>query len=69
MFTVAAGAADYRRCWWRWRCEVGSCWIGSMIFAADLVRSVLDLPDDLRNRWAPLPLVMPWMVQPARRIR
>ena len=25
---------------------VGSCWIGSTIFAADLVRQVLDLPQD-----------------------
>ena len=29
---------------------VGSCWIGSTIFAADLVRSELDLPAD----WEPL---------------
>jgi coenzyme F420-0:L-glutamate ligase / coenzyme F420-1:gamma-L-glutamate ligase len=29
---------------------VGSCWIGSTIFAADLVRDVLDLPGD----WEPL---------------
>ena len=30
--------------------EVGSCWIGSTIFAADLVRAQLALPDD----WEPL---------------
>ncbi len=30
--------------------EVGSCWIGSTIFVADLVRAELDLPDD----WEPL---------------
>ena len=30
--------------------EVGSCWIGSTIFAPDLVRSQLDLPAD----WEPL---------------
>jgi coenzyme F420-0:L-glutamate ligase/coenzyme F420-1:gamma-L-glutamate ligase len=29
---------------------VGSCWIGSTIFAADLVRDELALPQD----WAPL---------------
>jgi coenzyme F420-0:L-glutamate ligase / coenzyme F420-1:gamma-L-glutamate ligase len=29
---------------------VGSCWIGSTIFAADLVRAELGLPDD----WEPL---------------
>jgi coenzyme F420-0:L-glutamate ligase/coenzyme F420-1:gamma-L-glutamate ligase len=29
---------------------VGSCWIGSTIFAADLVRVELGLPDD----WEPL---------------
>lgn len=29
---------------------MGSCWIGSTIFAADLVRAELDLPDD----WEPL---------------
>jgi coenzyme F420-0:L-glutamate ligase/coenzyme F420-1:gamma-L-glutamate ligase len=29
---------------------VGSCWIGSTIFASDLVRSKLSLPDD----WEPL---------------
>jgi coenzyme F420-0:L-glutamate ligase / coenzyme F420-1:gamma-L-glutamate ligase len=29
---------------------VGSCWIGSTIFAADLVRAELQLPDD----WEPL---------------
>jgi coenzyme F420-0:L-glutamate ligase / coenzyme F420-1:gamma-L-glutamate ligase len=29
---------------------VGSCWIGSTIFAADLVRDELSLPDD----WEPL---------------
>jgi coenzyme F420-0:L-glutamate ligase/coenzyme F420-1:gamma-L-glutamate ligase len=29
---------------------LGSCWIGSTIFAADLVRTVLELPAD----WEPL---------------
>jgi len=29
---------------------VGSCWVGSTIFAADLVRAELDLPSD----WEPL---------------
>ena len=30
--------------------DVGSCWVGSTIFAADLVREDLDLPGD----WEPL---------------
>ncbi len=50
MFTVAAGAAVQALLVALAVREVGSCWIGSTIFAADLVRSVLDLPDD----WEPL---------------
>ena len=30
--------------------DLGSCWIGSTIFAADLVRAELEVPDD----WEPL---------------
>lgn len=50
MFTVAAGAAvGYLLVALSTR-GVGSCWIGSTIFAAPTVRRVLDLPAD----WAPL---------------
>ena len=50
MFTVAAGAAVQALLVALAVRGVGSCWIGSTIFAADLVRSVLGLPDD----WEPL---------------
>ena len=50
MFTVAAGAAVQALLVALAVRGVGSCWIGSTIFAADLVRAELDLPDD----WAPL---------------
>ena len=50
MFTVAAGAAVQALLVALAVREVGSCWIGSTIFAADLVRGVLDLPAD----WEPL---------------
>jgi coenzyme F420-0:L-glutamate ligase/coenzyme F420-1:gamma-L-glutamate ligase len=50
MFTVAAGAAVQALLVALAVRGVGSCWIGSTIFAADLVRRQLDLPDD----WAPL---------------
>ncbi|MFC0314256.1 coenzyme F420-0:L-glutamate ligase [Gordonia phosphorivorans] len=50
MFTVAAGAAvGYLLVALSVR-GVGSCWIGSTIFAAPTVRRVLDLP----QAWAPL---------------
>jgi coenzyme F420-0:L-glutamate ligase/coenzyme F420-1:gamma-L-glutamate ligase len=50
MFTVAAGAAVQALLVALAVRDVGSCWIGSTIFAADLVREVLDLPPD----WHPL---------------
>ncbi len=50
MFTVAVGAAVQALLVALAVRGVGSCWIGSTIFAADLVRSELRLPDE----WEPL---------------
>ncbi|WP_440201344.1 coenzyme F420-0:L-glutamate ligase [Amycolatopsis orientalis] len=50
MFTVAAGAAVQGLLVALAAEDLGSCWIGSTIFAADLVRSTLDLDD----QWHPL---------------
>ncbi|OBK77648.1 coenzyme F420-0:L-glutamate ligase [Mycobacterium sp. 1274761.0] len=50
MFTVAVGAAVQALLVALAVRGVGSCWVGSTIFAADLVRSELELPDD----WEPL---------------
>ena len=50
MFTVAVGAAVQALLVALAVRGVGSCWIGSTIFAADLVREELDLPPD----WEPL---------------
>jgi coenzyme F420-0:L-glutamate ligase / coenzyme F420-1:gamma-L-glutamate ligase len=50
MFTVAVGAAVQALLVALAVRGVGSCWIGSTIFAADLVRAELRLPAD----WAPL---------------
>ena len=50
MFTVAAGAAVQGLLVALAVRGVGSCWIGSTIFAPDLVRSILELPGD----WEPL---------------
>ena len=50
MFTVAVGAAVQALLVSLAVRGVGSCWIGSTIFAPDLVRSVLELPAD----WEPL---------------
>jgi coenzyme F420-0:L-glutamate ligase/coenzyme F420-1:gamma-L-glutamate ligase len=50
MFTVAAGAAVQALLVALAARGIGSCWIGSTIFAAELVRRQLDLPPD----WAPL---------------
>ncbi len=50
MFTVAVGAAVQGLLVALAVREVGSCWIGSTIFAADLVRAELELPAD----WEPL---------------
>jgi coenzyme F420-0:L-glutamate ligase/coenzyme F420-1:gamma-L-glutamate ligase len=50
MFTVAVGAAVQGLLVALAVRGLGSCWIGSTIFAADLVRAELELPAD----WAPL---------------
>lgn len=50
MFTVAVGAAVQALLVALAVREVGSCWIGSTIFAPDTVRQVLSLPQD----WEPL---------------
>lgn len=50
MFTVAVGAAVQGLLVGLATRGVGSCWIGSTIFAPDQVRTVLDIPDD----WEPL---------------
>ncbi|GAY18990.1 coenzyme F420-0:L-glutamate ligase [Mycobacterium sp. shizuoka-1] len=50
MFTVAVGAAVQALLVGLAVRGVGSCWIGSTIFAAGLVRDILDLPPD----WEPL---------------
>ena len=65
MFTVAVGAAVQALLVALAVRDIGSCWIGSTIFAADLVRSELDLPDD----WEPLGAIAigyPQQPQPAR---
>ncbi|MFZ2511588.1 MAG: coenzyme F420-0:L-glutamate ligase [Gordonia sp. (in: high G+C Gram-positive bacteria)] len=50
MFTVAAGAAVGSLLVALSAREIGSCWVGSTIFAAATVRRVLDLP----THWQPL---------------
>ncbi|BCI80435.1 coenzyme F420-0:L-glutamate ligase [Mycobacterium sp. SMC-18] len=50
MFTVAVGAAVQGLLVALAARDVGSCWIGSTIFAGDIVRAELELPGD----WEPL---------------
>ena len=48
MFTVAVGAAVQSLLVALAVRGIGSCWVGSTIFAAETVRTILDLPDDYR---------------------
>jgi coenzyme F420-0:L-glutamate ligase/coenzyme F420-1:gamma-L-glutamate ligase len=48
MFTVAVGAAVQAFLVALAVRELGSCWVGSTIFAADVVRQELDLPAEWR---------------------
>ena len=50
MFTVAVGAAVQGLLVSLATKGIGTCWVGSTIFAADVVRKELGLPDE----WAPL---------------
>jgi coenzyme F420-0:L-glutamate ligase / coenzyme F420-1:gamma-L-glutamate ligase len=62
MFTVAVGAAVQALLVALAVRGVGSCWIGSTIFAADLVRAELELPPD----WEPLgAIAIGYSVEPA----
>jgi coenzyme F420-0:L-glutamate ligase/coenzyme F420-1:gamma-L-glutamate ligase len=62
MFTVAAGAAVQALLVALAVRGVGSCWIGSTIFAADLVTEVLEVPAD----WEPLGAVaIGWPTEPS----
>ncbi|CDQ46164.1 coenzyme F420-0:L-glutamate ligase [Mycolicibacterium neoaurum] len=65
MFTVAAGAAVQALLVALAVREIGSCWVGSTIFAPDIARHELSVPDD----WEPLGAIAigyPAEPQPAR---